>query len=266
MVEKQASRGIPREELRDGLRLQEIDALLRAHGASIRSVDNHHWQISRGERSGLWLLGDGAARSGGGLDPDAIERLQRVLHSTGLLCERDLPPPPTAAMAAAILWLGKEATRIYWINEQGLGGEGAQSIGHWLHGEITLHRDQRTASYLQRILAMLERIERALLIGCRARREEGRSGSAAAASNGATGSADEAAARRPPLPPSASGDLRRLTRLLESERPDLRERVVGILTVESEQLDDALLFSMAQRYLHPQGHPLGLPGRDGMGG
>jgi len=101
MVKKQASRGIPREALRDGLRLQEIDALLRAHGASIRSVDNHHWQISRGEHSGLWLLGDGAARSGGGVDPSAIERLQRVLHSTGLLCERDLAPPPSAAMAAA---------------------------------------------------------------------------------------------------------------------------------------------------------------------
>ena len=48
---------IPPGALRGSLRFNDAEALLRAHGALIRSVDNHHRQILRGDRSGLWMLG-----------------------------------------------------------------------------------------------------------------------------------------------------------------------------------------------------------------
>lgn len=285
-MEKDGRRGtIPPGTLQGGLRLEEVDALLRAHGASIRSVDNHHWQISHGGRSGVWLLGDGGMRGGGRLDPLSLERLQGVLRQTGLLHDQGQVGAVVAPIAAAILWVGNEATRVYWINQQGLAGEGAQSISHWLHGEITLHRERQAAAYLGRIVAMLERIERALLIG---RPEDGETAAGSSQSAEALqpsmsreqkggqasmvprADGQQAAARAmadgldgldghdggPPTAltfPAGAGGLRRLTRLLEQERPDLRRRVVGILTLETEHLDDALLFAMAQHYLHPPG-------------
>ena len=247
---------IPPGLLQGGLALRDLDTLLRAHGASVRSVDNHHWQISRGDRSGLWLLGDGAARGAAGLDPGALERLQGVLRQTGLLQDQEPAAAHPAPMDAAILWVGNEATRVYWINQQGLGGEGAQSISHWLQGEITLHRQPPTATYLRRIVAMLERIERALLIG---RQAETRTAPVVPA-NGDGSRLERPGSTRGTagtllVPAPGPDGLARLTRLLERERPDLRRRVVAILTIESDRLDDALLFAMAQRYLHP--HPCG---------
>lgn len=275
MEERQQRGSIPPGDLRDGLGLRDVDALLRAHGASIRSVDNHHWQISRGNRSGVWLLGDGGARGGACLDPAALARLQGVLRRTGLLQEQEPAPSRPGPMAAAILWVGNEATRVYWINQQGLSGEGAQSIRHWLHGEITLHREHPAAAYLRRIVAMLERIDRALLIGrsadALALAARGRNGGTQAAGDhaamvpapadqvGVIPHAAAAAVGWPPQETSRPGDgvaepegLTCLTRLLEQERPDLRSRVVAILTLDKDWLDDALLFAMAQKYLHPQ--------------
>lgn len=271
-MEKDGKRGsIPPATLQGGLRLEDVDALLRAHGASIRSVDNHHWQISHGGRSGVWLLGDGGMRGGGRLDPLSLERLQGVLRQTGLLQEQSHCGAVAAPIAAAILWVGNEATRVYWINQQGLAGEGAQSISHWLHGEITLHRERQAAAYLRRIVAMLERIERALLIGrpedaqtseealngveaLRPAMADGQHGAVRAMDkgpDGLDGLDHDGGLETALILPAGAGGLGRLTRLLELERPDLRRRVVAILTLETEHLDDALLFAMAQQYLHP---------------
>lgn len=237
---------IPASALRGLLDLERVDALLREHGGCLRSVDNHHWQVCNGERSALWLLGDGAGRPSGGLDPEALQRLQGALRQTGLLDGQEAVAAPGAPMQAAILWVGTGATRVYWINEQGLAGRGSSALGHWLHGEITVHRDPQVHAYLGRILALLERIERALLLGHRA--EAGAAGRSPPAT-------------LPGLQPSGAGpaeaeggslgDLDHLTRLLEEQRPDLRRRVVGILSLASDHLDDALLFSMAQHYLLP---------------
>jgi hypothetical protein len=222
---------IPPGALRGSLQLADVEALLRAHGALIRSVDNHHWQISRGDRSALWMLGDAPLQAGTGLDPAALTRLQLVLRQTGLLREGGggaLPPTP---MGAAILWVGQEATRVYWINDQGLADASTLSLGHWLHGEITLHRAQRTVPYVRRIVAMLERIERALLVGQRRR--------IASTSDPRAGVSET----------ELDESLLHLTHLLEQERPDLRERVVGVLSLEADQLDDAMLFAIARDYL-----------------
>lgn len=269
---QRARGGIAPGTLQGEWRLEDVDALLRSHGASIRSVDNHHWQISHGGRSGVWLLGDGGMRGGGRLDPLSLERLQGVLRQTGLLQEHPHPDALSTPITAAILWVGNDSTRVYWINEQGLAGKGAQSISHWLHGEITLHRERQAAAYLRRILAMLERIERALLIGrpedARVsaeglKRAEALPEAMADARHGTVRAMDKGLDRLDGLDgldgrdggvetalilPGAGG-LGCLTRLLELERPDLRRRVVAILTLDTEHLDDALLFSMAQRYL-----------------
>jgi hypothetical protein len=224
---------IPPGALRGSLRLADVEALLRAHGALIRSVDNHHWQISRGDRSGLWMLGDAPIQAGTGLDPAALTRLQLVLRQTGLLREGGGAAIKPTPMGAAILWVGQEATRIYWINDQGLADASTLSLGHWLHGEITLHRAQRTVPYVRRIVAMLERIERALLVGQRTRMVP---------SSDRRDTATQA---------DLDENLLRLTQLLEQERPDLRERVVGVLSLEADQLDDAMLFAIARDYLLP---------------
>jgi hypothetical protein len=224
---------IPPGALRGSLRLTDVEALLRAHGALIRSVDNHHWQISRGDRSGLWMLGDAPIQTGSGLDPAALTRLQLVLRQTGLLREGGGAAIEPTPMGAAILWVGQEATRIYWINDQGLANASILSLGRWLHGEITLHRDQRTVPYVRRIVAMLERIERALLVGKLSRIPK-------AVDSLAGASEDE-----------IDESLLHLTHLLEQERPDLRERVVGVLSLEADKLDDATLFAIARDYLLP---------------
>lgn len=189
------------------------------------------------------------------------EETNRLRHPGVLLGHQEVGLGKGAPMGAAILWVDNAATRIYWINDQGLNGEGAQSISHWLNGEITLHRESNTTPYLARIVAMLERIERALLIG---RRSEGeRAGPPPSADgNGDAGPIREWELRRVPdqneggvrslLVPAGSGGLERLTRLLERDRPDLHRRVVAILALETEHLDDALLFALARRYLHPQ--------------
>ena len=138
-------------------------------------------------------------------------------------------------MAAAILWVGQEATRVYWINDQGLADASILSLGRWLHGEITLHRDQRTVPYVRRIVAMLERIERALLVGQLSRIPK-------AVDSLASASTDK---------DESDESLLHLTHLLEQERPDLRERVVGVLSLEADELDDATLFAIARDYLLP---------------
>lgn len=197
-----------------------------------------------------------------------IDKTTPLRHPGVLLGHREASPEKGAPMAAAILWVDNAATRIYWINEQGLSGEGAQSISHWLNGEITLHRESNATPYLARIVAMLERIERALLIG---RRSEGERAAPQQAANG-HGNGNGGAAptrewelrrvpdqheggRRSLLVPAGTGGLERLTRLLERDRPDLHRRVVAILALETEHLDDALLFALARRYLHPQPGP-----------
>ena len=202
---------------------------MRAHGASVRSLDNHHWQITRGDCSGVWMLGEGDLHNGGHLGSAAILRLRQVLRQTGLLREEPngAEHRAAAAMRAAILWVGDEATRVFWINDHGLGEGPSCSLHHWLLGEVTLHRRQQPVPYLRRILALLERIERVLLVG----QENPKSAGAGAAS-----------ARR---------DLEELADLLSLERPDLRERIVAILTLESPHLDDDLLFAMARDYLQP---------------
>ena len=222
---------IPPGALRSSLRLADVEALLRAHGALIRSVDNHHWQISRGDRSALWMLGDAPIQAGTGLDPAALTRLQLVLRQTGLLREGGGAASVPTPMGAAILWVGQEATRVYWINDQGLADASTLSLGHWLNGEITLHRAQRTVPYVRRIVAMLERIERALLVGQRRR------------------VASSADSRAGVSETELDESLLHLTHLLEQERPDLRERVVGVLSLEADQLDDAMLFAIARDYL-----------------
>jgi len=231
---------IPPGALRGRLQLADVEALLRAHGALIRSVDNHHWQISRGDRSALWMLGDGPQQAGTGLDPDALTRLQLVLRQTGLLREGGGPAMVSTPMGAAILWVGQEATRVYWINDQGLADASTMSLGHWLHCEITLHRDQRTVPYVRRIVAMLERIERALLVSQRPRFAPALDPYAGASEQGEEGT---------------DASLQRLTQLLEQERPDLRERVVGVLSLVADHLDDAMLFAIARDYLLPHSRP-----------
>jgi len=234
MKEGGIGRSIPPAALKGDLQLTDVDALLRAHGASIRSVDNHHWQISSGDRSGVWLLGDRTEGAGGCLDQASLQRLQGVLRQTGLLREQGQSGPGGTPMGAAILWVGNEATRVYWINDRDLAEGGSHALSHWLHGEIILHNNRRLVPYLRRIVAMLERIERPLLIGLRS----------------------EMAAPEPFRPPAttpAEGGLERLTQLLEEERPDLRERLVGVLTLDGDRLDDALLFAMACDYLLPRG-------------
>jgi len=232
---------IPPGALRSSLRLTDVEALLRAHGAQIRSLDNHHWQISRGDRSALWMLGDAPQQAGTGLDPDALTRLQLVLRQTGLLRDGAGAAVASTPMGAAILWIGREATRVYWINDQVLADASTLSLGHWLHGEITLHRAQRTVPYVRRIVAMLERIERALLVSQRPRYAPALDPHAGASEQGEEG---------------IDASLLRLTELLEQERPDLRERVVGVLSLEADHLDDAMLFAIARDYyLLPHSRP-----------
>jgi len=82
-------------------------------------------------------------------------------------------------------------------------------------------------------VAMLERIERALLVGQLRRIPKAIDSLAGASEEGS----DES--------------LLRLTHLLEQERPDLLERVVGVLSFEADKLDDAMLFAIARDHLLP---------------
>ena len=220
---------IPASALRGALALPDVEALLQAHGASIRSVDDHHWQISHGSRRGLWLLGDPSHQAMHRLDASALARLRDVLRQVGLIQEAEARGAAFTVMGAAILWIGADTTRVYWINDHSLTDGATLSLGHWLQGELSLHRAQRPMAYLMRILGLLERIERALLIAQRA--EPGS------------------------LPASERGvdSLEQLRQLLDQERPDLWSRVVAMLTLEGEPLDDARLFAIAKDYLSP--HP-----------
>jgi hypothetical protein len=83
---------------------------------------------------------------------------------------------------------------------------------------------------------MLERIERALLVGQRPSLDPAFDPHAGAFEEGDEGN---------------DASMLRLTHLLEQERPDLRERVVGVLSLETDQLDDAMLFAIARDYLLP---------------
>lgn len=253
---------IPARLLRPGLTLHQVKSLLRNHGALIRNVDNHHWQISQGERSALWMTGDGREGDESALDDDSLLRLERVLRHSGLLREEALPlaaPLARRPMRAAILWIGAGATRVYWVNDQGLAEGAPLSLGHWLHGEFTLHPSPRPIAYLRRIVAMLERIERVLLIGQRASAAAdpgALSSFAPARGEGITaagpeqGAGDEAEPEDEPRRPcDESDDL--LHALMQQLRPELRRRVVGVISLEANRLDDALLFAMARDYLIP---------------
>lgn len=274
-MEQTAGEGsIPASALLGRLRLADVESLLRAHGALLQIVDHHSWQIRHGERRGIWWIGEDPAQSGNPLGEASLARLRDVLRTTGLLQEglgsdgvgpMGAPRPGSAhPMAAAILWIGEERTRVYWINDDALVDGANVSLGHWLQGEMSLHRSQRRLPYLERILAMLERIERALLIG----RSLGSGPSHNEARGEATVWGDPHRKRpkgRPAMPPDSVGQtpepsedcFNHLARLLEQERPDLRARVVGMLSVEADELDDALLFSLARDHLMPHPIPTG---------
>lgn len=253
---------IPARLLRPGLTLHQVKRLLRDHGALIRNVDNHHWQISQGERSALWMTGDGREGDESALDEAALLRLERVLRHSGLLREEALPraaPMARRPMRAAILWIGAGATRVYWVNDQGLAEGAPLSLGHWLHGEFTLHPSPRPIAYLRRIVAMLERIERVLLIGQRGPRAadpEAISTVAPARTEdideaGPQGGADEEAEGEAEASEAFNQDHDLLHMLVQQLRPELRRRVVGVISLETDRLDDALLFAMARDYLIP---------------
>jgi hypothetical protein len=144
-----------------------------------------------------------------------------VLRQSGLLREGGAASVPRP-IGAAIHWVGQEASRVYWINDQGLADASSLSLGRWLHGEISLHRAQRAVPYVRRIVAMLERIERALLVGQLRRIPK--------AFDSLAGTSEE----------GSDESLLRHTHLLEQERPDLLERVVGVLSLEADKPDDAV--------------------------
>jgi hypothetical protein len=240
---------IPARLLRPGLSLRQVKRLLRDHGARIRNVDNHHWQISQGERSALWMTGDDREGDESALDEAALVRLERVLRHSGLLREEALPlaaPLARRPMRAAILWIGAGATRVYWVNDQGLAEGAPLSLGHWLHGEFTLHPSPRPIAYLRRIVAMLERIERVLLIGQRTPRTAEPS-----VIPSFEPAQEEAIAEAGPEEGAGEEGQDFLHVLVEQLRPELRRRVVGVINLESGRLDDALLFAMAREYLIP---------------
>jgi len=225
---------VPARILRPGLSFLQLRTLLARHGLSIRSLDNHHWQISQGRRTALWMTGEGRGGEEAPLDADALQRLEEVLRRSGLLREDSwqvLPSPrdpwPGPPRRTAILWIDAQTTRVFWINEPVLREGPGHCLGHWLHQEFALHRRERTIPYLRRIVAMLERFERVLLVGPPPPRADTQTATAAAT------------------------DLGLLGTLLEQLGPDLHSRVVGVLQLEGPQLDDALLFTIARTYLGP---------------
>jgi len=216
--------------LRHGLRASQVEALCRSLGAQVEDIGERRLRIRMPSGQETWIRrGEGVHHPD--LDPEAILRLRHLMKAAGISAghpQAEGPAPRGDRSHRLVLQLSHHATEVFRL-EAGPAGDAIEHAvlhphGLWGSGENLTHRHDRDVAgqraprdhaYLARIIEAIASADAVLLLG-----------------HG-----------------TGESDMRRVLLLeLETHRPDLLDRIVGIVTLETGHLGEASLLAIAREH------------------
>lgn len=216
--------------LKHGLRASQVEALCRALGAEVEAISDRRLQIRMPSGAETWIrIGDGLRHPH--LDATSLLRLRHLFTSAGVSPSHPLadePHPRGDRSLRLVLHLSQHATEVFRL-EAGPNGDSVEHSvlrphGLWGSGENLTHRHDRDIAgqrapldndYLARLTAAIASADAVLLMGH---------------GHGAS-------------------DLRRvLLHHLTVHRPDLLNRIVGVVTVDGHSLQTDGLLALAREH------------------
>jgi hypothetical protein len=228
--------------LRHGVRVSEVEALLRSLGAQVEMLEGRRLRVRMPDGPETWIqTGCGARRPD--LDADALIRLRHFLQEAGVSPEHpqaDRDSPRGDQSRRLVLHLNHHQTDVFLLEGEqvehavlvphGLWGSG-QRLSHRHDRDIAGQRAPRDHDYLTRIAAAMTDADTVLLIG-----------------HG-----------------TGESDMRQiLLDHLETHRRDLVDRIVGVVTVDDANLSDEGLLAIARDHFGnlPHRRVLEAPGQE----
>ncbi len=225
-----------------GIRVSEVEALLRSLGAQVEMIDGRRLKVRLPEGAETWIhTGCGVRRPN--LDAEAVLRVRHFLQEAGVSPdhpEAELDSPRGDQGHRLVLHLDHHRTDVFRL--EGNEAEHAVLVPHgiWGSGETLTHRHDRDMAgqraprdndYLARITAAIGDADAVLLLG-----------------HG-----------------TGESDMRQvLLHYLENHRRDLLQRIVGVVTLDDTGLSDAGLLAVAREHFGnlPHRRPLHVPGQE----
>lgn len=228
--------------LQHGLRLDQVEGLLRELGAELRDLPDQrlHIRLPGGEET--WIrAGHGPQRAA--LEVEALQRLRQLLRQADVTPEHPVALPPSARgdqSRRLVVRLNHRATDLFRLEGESVQHEVLRPHGLWGSDQNLTHRHERDQAgqrapldtqYLNRICTAMLESDAVLLFG-----------------HG-----------------HGESDLRQpLLRYLDSHHRELRARLVGIETIDDSALGDAELLALARRFFGnlPHRQPIISPGQE----
>lgn len=223
-----------------GVRLSRVEALFHGLGAEVeRSGGRLRIRLPRGSET--WLHCGGHHRSE--LDAEAVLRLRHFLQEAGVDPDHPEAEPDSPRGDQArrlVLHLDHHHTDVFRLEGEAVEHAELRPLGIWGSGQSTTHRRDRDIAgqrspidhdYLHRIAEAMADADAVLLLG-----------------HG-----------------TGESDLRQLLlRHLKTHRPDLVERIVGVVTLNDDGLGEAGLLAVAREHFGnlPHRRPLRVPGQE----
>lgn len=223
-----------------GIRLSRVEALFHGLGAEVeRSGGRLRIRLPQGPET--WLHCGGHHQSE--LDAEAVLRLRHFLQEAGVDPGHPEAEPDSARGDQArrlVLHLNHHHTDVFRLEGEAVEHAELKPLGLWGTGQSTTHRHDRDVAgqrapldhdYLRRITEAMADADAVLLLG-----------------HG-----------------TGESDLRQvLLHHLKAHRPDLAERIVGVVTLNDDGLGEAGLLAIAREHFGnlPHRRPLRVPGQE----
>lgn len=212
--------------LEHGLRSSRVEALLRSLGAEVTPIGGGRLRIRMPSGQETWIHPGCGLRSPD-LDPEAMMRVRHLLEACAISPDQPLAPSPSPRGDQGlrlVLHLDHTGTDAYRFAGEDVEHERLLPHGIWGSGEHLTHRHDRDiagqrapldAAYLAAITAAMTTADAVLLLG------HGR----------------------------GESDMRQLLlQHLHRHRPDLIDRVVGVVTVDSAALTEGQILAVAREH------------------
>ncbi|WP_259726910.1 hypothetical protein [Synechococcus sp. CS-1326] len=232
--------------LSHGVRVSQVEALLRSLGAEVQELDGRRLRLRFPQGGETWIH-SGSGLKQPDLDGDAVLRVRHFLEEAGVSPghEEAEPDSPRGDQShRLVLHLDHSRTDVFRLEGDEVEHAALKPHGLWGSGENLSHRHDRDiagqrapldSDYLARISEAMTGADTVLLLG-----------------HG-----------------TGSSDLRQvLLHYLHSHRPDLLDRIVGVVTVDDGGLSDEGLLAIAREHFGNQPHrrPLRVPGQEALQG
>jgi hypothetical protein len=225
-----------------GLRVSEVEALLRSLGAEVELLDGRRLRVRLPQGPETWIHAGCGVRNPN-LDPEAVMRLRHALEEAGIGPDHPegLAESPRGDLGLRlVLHLNHHRTDVFRLEGDAVEHGVLVPHGLWGSGENLTHRHDRDIAgqkaprdndYLARITAAMADADVVLLLG-----------------HG-----------------TGESDMRQiLLHYLETHRRDLLDRIVGIVTLDDGGLSEDGLLAIAREHFGnlPHRRPLVAPGQE----